>query len=143
MLSNTSKYALRAAIYLALKATPDQKCGIKEISGELDIPSPFLAKILQGLVKHDILVSAKGPHGGFCLKKSPLDISVMEIVEVIDGTGTFDRCVIGTSNCQPDHPCSMHHKLAPLRKEMKHMLQTETLADLVSAFHRGANPLRL
>ena len=47
MLSNTSKYAIRAVIYLALYAGEEKKIGIKQISNELKIPTPFLGKILQ------------------------------------------------------------------------------------------------
>ena len=67
MLSNTSKYAIRAVIYLALFSTKEKKVGIKQVSSELDIPSPFLGKILQLLARHHILGSTKGPNGGFYL----------------------------------------------------------------------------
>ena len=53
MLSNTSKYAIRAVIYLALYSTKEKKVGIKEVASELDIPSPFLGKILQQLARHN------------------------------------------------------------------------------------------
>ena len=79
MISNTSKYAIRALIYLELYSSKEQKKGIKVIAGELDIPSPFLGKILQMLVKQQLLGSTKGPHGGFFLNKSAIDIPVMEI----------------------------------------------------------------
>ena len=75
MLSNTSRYAIRAVIYLALKSKDESKIGIKTISKDLDIPTPFLGKILQTLAKHKILSSTKGPHGGFGLGRNPYDIS--------------------------------------------------------------------
>ena len=59
----------RAMIYLALNADTEGKIGIKKISGDLKIPSPFLAKILQVLAKHKLLSSTKGPNGGFRLAK--------------------------------------------------------------------------
>ena len=62
MLSNTSKYAIRAVIYLALFAGKEKKIGIKQISTDLSIPTPFLGKILQTLAKHKLLSSTKGPH---------------------------------------------------------------------------------
>ena len=93
MLSNTSKYAIRAMIYLALFASSDKKAGIKEISEKLDIPTPFLGKILQLIAKRQLLHSTKGPHGGFCLSKPAMDISIMEVVEIIDGSDAFDTCV--------------------------------------------------
>jgi Rrf2 family protein len=143
MLSNTSKYALRAVIYLALYASKEKKIGIREIAEKLDIPTPFLGKILQNLAKHQILDSSKGPHGGFCLKRQAMDISLMEIIEVIDGSDIFDTCVIRTSKCSYDAPCSLHDKMAPLRSEMKSLFLTESIADLVSEFRNGKERIRI
>lgn len=143
MLSNTSKYALRAVIYLALYASEEKKIGIREISEKLGIPTPFLGKILQNLAKHQILDSSKGPHGGFCLKRPAMDISLMEIIEVIDGSDIFDTCIIRTSKCSYDAPCSMHDKIAPLRSEMKSLFLTESIADLVSEFRNGKERIRI
>jgi len=143
MLSNTSKYALRAVIYLALYASDEKKAGIREIAEKLNIPTPFLGKILQNLAKHQILDSTKGPHGGFCLKRPAMDISLMEIIEVIDGRDIFDTCVIRTSKCSYDAPCSLHDKMAPLRSEMKSLFLTESVADLVSEFRDGKERIRI
>ena len=84
MLSNTCKYAIRALIYLAKNASGDQKIGIKKISEDLGIPSPFLGKILQSLAKQKILSSTKGPHGGFGMGMKAKDIRLYDIVVIID-----------------------------------------------------------
>ena len=143
MLSNTSKYAIRALIYLELYSSPEDKKGIKIIASELDIPSPFLGKILQVLVKHQLLGSTKGPHGGFYLNRPAIDIPVMEIIELVDGNEVFDMCVIRTSPCDPERPCSMHHRLGPIRSDMKRIFSTETIADLVSEFREGKERIRI
>ena len=52
MLSNTCKYGIRAVLYLAMNTKKEKKIGIKQISQDLNIPTPFLGKILQSLVKH-------------------------------------------------------------------------------------------
>jgi len=143
MLSNTSKYAIRAVIYLALFASSEKRAGIREISNKLDIPTPFLGKILQMLAKHNILSSSKGPHGGFSLKRPAMDISIMEIIEIIDGTDLFDTCVIRTTKCNTDEPCSLHDKIAPLREKMKSLYMNETIADLASEFRQGKERIRI
>ena len=143
MLSNTSKYAIRAVIYVALYASPDNKKGLKEISMELGIPQPFLGKILQILSRQQILDSSKGPHGGFTLKKPAIDISLMEIVDIIDGTEAFNQCLIRTSVCSNESPCSLHDKVAPYRKGLRNTLLTETIADLASEFRKGNERIRI
>ena len=143
MLSNTSTYAIRALIYLALYASPTSKVGIKRISEELDIPTPFLGKILQVLVKSGILDSTKGPHGGFFLNKPALDISIMEVIDLIDGVESFEQCVIRTSACSEENPCSLHHKISPYRQGMRSLLQTESIADLAGEFRSGKEKISL
>ena len=60
MLSNSCRYGIRAVIYLASQPTGDNKTGIKQISNDLDLPTPFLAKILQQLAKQKILEFFQG-----------------------------------------------------------------------------------
>jgi Rrf2 family protein len=131
MLSNTSKYAIRAMIYLAINEGNENKTGIKKISGELNLPSPFLAKILQTLTKHKLLISSKGPNGGFSLGKIASNITLYEIVTIIEGTDIFDKCLISLRSCyQENVPCPMHSKYESIRKEIKQLFQIQDIGSL-------------
>jgi Rrf2 family iron-sulfur cluster assembly transcriptional regulator len=133
MLSNTSKYAIRAMIYLALNAGTESKIGIKKISDDLDIPSPFLAKILQVLAKHKMLSSTKGPNGGFALGKEPHKITLYKIVTVIDGNDIFDKCLISLRSCHEENtPCPIHKKYEVIRHEIKKLFQQQDIMDLAN-----------
>ena len=100
MLSNSCKYGIRAVIYIASQPILNGKTGIKKISGDLDLPTPFLAKILQQLAKQKILSSSKGPHGGFSLLKDPKKITLLDIVNTIDGNDIFTNCVMHNGSCE-------------------------------------------
>lgn len=131
MLSNTSKYAIRAMIYLALHADKNARTGIKTISADLGIPSPFLAKILQVLAKHKLLSSTKGPNGGFGLGKDPGKITLYEIVTVIDGNDIFDKCIISLRTCHEENiPCPLHSRYENIRIEMKKFFQHQDIGNL-------------
>jgi Rrf2 family protein len=134
VLSNTCQYAVRASIYLALNGGEEEKIGIKKISEELDIPSPFLSKILQNLVKYKILSSTKGPHGGFGLEKKADDITMLEIIEIIDGNGLFEDCLIGLRSCkEKGHdvvPCPMHKKYRPISNQLYKLFKNTTIGEL-------------
>lgn len=144
MLSNTSKYAIRAVIYLALKNEDGAKIGIKQISKDLDIPMPFLGKILQSLAKHKLLSSTKGPNGGFGLGKNPYDISLMDIVEVIDGLDNFDSCVLGLRTCTDENQhCSIHRNYATIRQQLKQLFQTENIGSLADHIKEKDHSLAL
>jgi Rrf2 family transcriptional regulator, iron-sulfur cluster assembly transcription factor len=133
MLSNTCKYAIRAVIYLALNEEGGKKIGIKRISEDLNIPNPFLGKILQILAKNKILSSTKGPNGGFSLGKPAKDISLMDIVDIIDGDENFNACVIGLKSCSiEEQNCPIHDNYAPIREQAKQVfmkLSFQTLAE--------------
>lgn len=133
MLSNTSKYAIRAMIYLAINAENSMKTGIKKISSELAIPAPFLAKILQVLAKHKLLSSSKGPNGGFSLGKDSGKITLYEIVTVIDGNDIFDKCLISMRTCNEENiPCPLHHKYETVRNEMRQLFEQQDIGSLAN-----------
>ena len=137
MLSNTSKYAIRAVIYLALYAGEEKKIGIKQISRDLNIPTPFLGKILQTLAKHKLLSSTKGPHGGFGLGKPSGEIALIEIVDIIDGQDLFKKCMIRIEDCNEDEPCSAHKKYGEIREKLHELFRVEKISDFVDEIKDG------
>jgi Rrf2 family protein len=134
MLSNTCKYALRALIYLGKFSEEGKKIGIKKLSEDLNLSSPFLGKILQFMVREKILVSTKGPNGGFGLARKTQDISLYDIVIKVDGEEFFVNCLIGLEPCighDPSKPlCPIHNKYSSLREEIALFYKNTTLADI-------------
>ncbi len=135
MLSNTCKYAVRSVIYLALNQEEGKKIGIKQISKDLEIPTPFLGKILQTLAKQKMLLSTKGPHGGFALADDADEISLLDIVKIIDGLDVFETCMIGMNTCKSTHeagrPCPVHDQFCTLRKDLFNLYKDETIGKIV------------
>lgn len=134
ILSNTCKYGIRSVIYLAINAKKGEKIGIKKISKDLDIPTPFLGKILQMLAKRKILTSTKGPNGGFGIGKPPEEITLLDIVEIIDGRDVFDTCVISLKSCSSQEhknsPCPIHKKFSEIRTNLITLFENETIDNL-------------
>jgi len=122
MLSNTCKYALRALIFLGQFSEENKRIGIKKISKDLGLSSPFLGKILQNLVKQKLLVSTKGPNGGFALAKKASEISLWDIVTKVDGEEFFTNCLITLEPCKTHDPtkpfCPVHAQYDKLRTEI-------------------------
>jgi Rrf2 family transcriptional regulator, iron-sulfur cluster assembly transcription factor len=135
MLSNSCRYGIRAVIYIASQPNEKGKTGIKKISKDLNLPTPFLAKILQQLAKHKILKSLKGPHGGFSLQKDPRKITLLDIVKTIDGEEIFTNCIIhnSTCSCVDKHKsiCPVHDDYKGVRSDLIHMFSNKTIYDLV------------
>ena len=145
MLSNTCKYGIRAIIYLALEDN-DKKVGIKQIAEDLDIPSPFLSKILQLLAKNKILNSTKGPHGGFGLGKPAEEIKLMDIVRIIDGMDFFETCLIGMKSCtDPDASirCPIHNQYSPIREKTRALFENTSIKNLADDIKLSGGEVRI
>jgi len=135
MLSATCKYGIRAVLFIASK--PDQKTntGLKEISEKLKIPQPYLAKILQILARKKILHSSKGPHGGFYLLIPAAKLTLMDIIDAIDGRNFFDSCYVTGDRCNFDKPdqgrCVLHNDLRQEKEQLERFFSSKTVGDLI------------
>ncbi len=147
MFSNTCKYGIRAVLFLAVHGEKGKKIGIKAISEGLDLPAPFLGKILQQLAKKKILDSTKGPHGGFSLARNADDISLYDIVEVIDGTDVFNECMIGMRVCKTkgasEKDCPFYAKSHKVRNDLKKLFQEQSIGEYAEGVKEFDGELQL
>jgi Rrf2 family transcriptional regulator, iron-sulfur cluster assembly transcription factor len=141
MLSNSCRYGIRAVIYLANQPARGKKTGIKQISTDLDLPTPFLAKILQQLAKKKILSSSKGPHGGFSLLKDPKKILLIDIIKSIDGEDIFTNCIVHDGSCscmeEDKNTCPLHEDYEKIRDEIVTLFSNTTIYNLVTKAHNS------
>lgn len=137
MLSNSSKYAINAVIYLAVNASEQRKIGVKEISEVLNIPSPFLAKLLQTLSRKNAISSSKGPGGGFWLTDKEKQVPLINIIYHIDGIDKFTNCALGLKLCSEEYPCPIHHSVQPLKQELLKQLGENTISDFAQKVASG------
>ncbi|RKD20068.1 Rrf2 family transcriptional regulator [Pelobium manganitolerans] len=110
MLSNTCKTAIKAVIYLASKADRAEKAGVKEVAQSIGASEHTVSKILQNLVKQQIINSIKGPTGGFYITEAQRELPIINIVNTIDGREVFTSCGLGLKQCSSTHPCPIHHQ---------------------------------
>jgi Rrf2 family transcriptional regulator, iron-sulfur cluster assembly transcription factor len=97
-------YGIRSVLYLARQ--PFKKISfVNEISEEYKIPRSFLAKILQKLVKAKIVRSYRGVKGGFSLAKQAKDISVLNVLEAIEGKLALNLCLPDKKMCNFSRHC--------------------------------------
>lgn len=137
MISKSCKYAIRATVFIASKARQDVKLGMKEIAAEIEAPAPFTAKILQMLNKNRIITSLKGPYGGFYCEQDQLDLSVLEIVNAVDGLAVFRECIMGLHICSDEHPCPLHHKYAANRDNLLKTFEETSIRSLAEDLSKG------
>lgn len=135
MFSKGCEYGIRALTVIAEIGSEGKKVGIKEICKLANTPESFTAKVLQNLVKRDIINSQKGANGGFYFSRDLNKITLYDIVEAIDGKAIFNRCGLGLPACDAKNPCPLHTQFEIVRDELNTMCRDNTLQDLVTQFH--------
>lgn len=132
MFSKSCKYGLRAAIFIALESSKGNKTGIREVARQIGSPEAFTAKILQILVKKQIIESYKGPTGGFYIDEATRKkIKLSDIVFATDGESTLG-CVLGLKQCSDKNPCPLHEQYVSIRKDLVNLLNSSKLEDLIT-----------
>lgn len=130
MFSKSCKYAIRAVLYMAVHTNPDQKVGVKEISEALDVPGPFLAKLLQQLTRNHLVSSVKGPNGGFYLSEQNRKAPLRKVVECIDGPDVFTSCILGLPVCSSEHPCPLHTQAYIYREGLLQLVGKKSIEEI-------------
>jgi len=130
LLSKACIYGVRASLYMSLVYSEGSFVSIKEMAGKLNISFHFLTKILQQITHAGIMHSYKGPNGGIALSKHPEKITIMEVVQAVDGNGLFEECLLGLPGCGAKKPCPMHEKWGDAREKIKFMFENTTLREM-------------
>ncbi len=129
MLSKTCTYGVQAAIYVAARKCEDW-ISINEISSNLNISFHFLTKVLQQLTNAGIMTSQRGVHGGVMLAKRAEDVSLLDLISVIDGTDVFEQCMLGLPGCGVAEACPVHDRWVMLRTEIVRVFMGTSLEAL-------------
>lgn len=137
MLSNTCKTAIKAVIYLCSKFESNENSGIKEVAEYINANEHTVGKILQLLVKQNVINSVKGPSGGFYISSEQVHAPIAKIVETIDGPEIFNSCGLGLSKCSSSHPCPIHNEYKKGRDIIEKLFKQKRVIDLCEPVNTG------
>ncbi|MGB5418286.1 RrF2 family transcriptional regulator [Algibacter sp.] len=143
MLSNSSKYAVKAVLFLALHSSEDHKIMVKNIAKPINVPLAYIAKLLQELSKQNLISSTRGPKGGFYLTAENKNQSVINILKIIDGENILTGCMLSLEKCNELKPCPLHAILSPSRKKILKTLKDKTIKELALDVEMGNSFLPL
>lgn len=142
MLTKSTEYAIRALIYVQLQNWKEMRPGVAEIAREIEAPTAFTAKILHILTSRRILESMKGRGGGFFFTNNDSDLSLFQVIIVMEGDSLFTRCGFGLKNCSDNNPCPIHDRHVELRTKLLEMAHSETIHSLAQKISRGLAVLK-
>lgn len=106
-ITRQADYAIRAVLYLA-QLGPNQRAATSTVAQEKRIPPSFLAKIISQLSIAGLLHTSRGARGGVSLARDPKDISLLDVVEAIDGPILLNECVSDAGTCTFEDDCPLH-----------------------------------
>ena len=125
-MNRQTDYAMRAVLYLA--TSPMAR--IREIAEAQFVPREYLAKILQKLSKAGIVNTHRGVDGGISLARAPDQISMLDVMEAIEGPITLNRCFIEPGECPRESYCAVHNELVQISSSLSGMFAKVNFARL-------------
>ena len=99
---------------------------------ELNIPWPYLRKLLTGLTKSGLITSRRGRNGGFYLARDTCSIFIADIVDAVEGLDVLSNCIMGLRKCPFDHHCALHDVWGDTRQNILNVLKNTSLAYLIN-----------
>ncbi len=132
-LSKSVEYALFAIKYLNYIPS-DKLVSTKELSESMNIPYDLLAKIMQKLVKTEIVSSVQGTKGGYFLSKSPKQINLNEIIKAVDSEIRLTDCMFENAtedDCKRLNDCSLRSPLSNIQNKIIQLFTSTTLEEII------------
>jgi len=133
--SKGCEYALRALTYAASQKD-NKRFQAKDVCEKADIPESFTRKVFQALTQGGFLQAVRGPGGGYELSRPAKDITLLDVIEAVEGQDTFKHCVLGFPTCGESHPCPLHETWAGAKTQLLAQLKHRTLQDLADSTTR-------
>ena len=142
MITMKTKYALKALAVLA-RAEGDEPVLIGDIADQEGLPKKFLELILRELKQHGILDSRKGRGGGYLLRRRPEEVTLAQIIRILDGPIAPVPCLSQTAyrrceGCADERTCGIRLVLKEVYQAELRVLETTTLADLARQVETAA-----
>lgn len=137
-LSTRSRYGVRLLFELALNYKNGNML-LKEISEKQDISEKYLSNIIVLLKSANLVNSTRGAHGGYTLANKPSNITIKEIVDVLEGRPYLIECIKNDKICKRNELCPSQELWKNLENEISKFLQGISLQDLVDNFNKKQN----
>jgi len=129
-ITRQADYALRAMLYLA-RLDEGERAATSRIAENQEIPPSFLAKIISQLSIAGLIHTSRGARGGVALAKDPEDISLLDVVEAIDGPIYLNECTHDPNVCSFGDNCPIHEVWCQAKAELVEKLRASTFDQLI------------
>jgi len=130
-LSKTTDYGIVLLARLARDPSALPR-NARELAEGSDLPVPMVSKVLKALAREGLLVSQRGSKGGYRLAREPEELTVSEMISVLEGPVALTDCAIGPEQCEHESLCAVREPWQLISRVVEKALADVTLADLVN-----------
>jgi Rrf2 family protein len=141
-LTMSREYAIRAMVYLAMQPY-GAVAQIADISREWEIPETFLRKISTRLVKSGLISSRRGVGGGIQLARPAEEITLLDVIEAVEGKFYANECLIENRECHRAPWCEVHSVWCVVQSTVRSILSTKSLKQIAQESSARRNALSL
>ncbi|MCM8773644.1 MAG: Rrf2 family transcriptional regulator [Candidatus Omnitrophica bacterium] len=129
LITRNIDYAVRALLYIA--RSKKEVISVSELVEELNLPKPFLRRLLQTLHKRKVLKAYKGYGGGFSLALSPRKIYLGELIRIFKGNIKLNECIFKRKLCPNRNNCPLRRKIKEIENYAISKLESTTISSLL------------
>jgi len=139
-LSTKSRYGLRVLLQIALDAESQHVVTGRELAEKQEISEPYLEQIMIPLKSAGLITTVRGCHGGYRLKKTPQEITILEIIELFEGELNLVKCTDGNQPCHRLKNCTTAQVWDEISQTLRDKARSITLARLVLMAKENQQP---
>jgi Rrf2 family iron-sulfur cluster assembly transcriptional regulator len=143
MISKSCEYGIKAVICISVNTLINKRISLARVAENIKSPMAFTSKILQQLVRAEIVQSSKGSNGGFVINQQKIEkLTMWDVVNAIDGNELEHKCILGLGSCSEENPCPVHSDYSVLRKSILHFMNSTFIIDLSKTVSDGESVLK-
>jgi Rrf2 family protein len=126
-LTKRADYAIRTVLALA-RAADDERLSVRRVAADQRVPERFLPQVMRDLVRAGLVEGTVGRAGGYRIAKPPAQISLLDVVEAVEGDSRRRVCILRGGPCALDGVCDVHEVFAAAQDDVLQRLRATTVA---------------
>jgi Rrf2 family protein len=131
-LTKRADYAIRTVLALA-RAADDERLSVRRVAADQRVPERFLPQVMRDLVRAGLVDGTVGRAGGYRIAKPPAEISLLDVVEAVEGDSRRRVCILRGGPCALDGVCDVHAVFAAAQNDVLQRLRATTVAAAIRA----------
>jgi Rrf2 family protein len=128
-ITRQADYAVRSMVHLS-ELPFDNRVSTASISEAESIPLPFLTKVISRLATAGLVTTSRGMGGGVSLARPPEEVTLLQVVEAVDGPIVLNHCLLRSGHCEREPDCAAHDVWAEIQNRLVQELDSVTMREL-------------